>query len=385
MAESPISPLSSLSSDEFTEDPKHDDRDPSIDALPDHFINSPHMRPLKRQRVSSAADRRSFNVPNDNDTETDISSDTSGSVPGSPTNTSQPHDEEANQEQVTVCHWDGCPAGDLGNMDVLVEHIHDEHIGTRQKIYSCEWQDCNRKGMSHASGYALRAHMRSHTKEKPFFCQLPECDRSFTRSDALAKHMRTVHETEALRPSDPIPRNHSNPPPRNQRLKLILSAKPPDTTSVLDDQDSIIDDDATVAESIDMDGGSRSVSVLEPYPPELQFTEEESALPTRELYRLLRRQLHWTEEENRQLATEVETLEAKRKQEWIQKELLLENVLEAELAHHTHKLGAGVDERKLTLVPEKGLPMTGKTAWYREVKAEPDVELKPPGPMEALL
>jgi hypothetical protein len=35
-----------------------------------------------------------------------------------------------------------------------------------------------------------------------------ECDRSFTRSDALTKYMRTVHETEALRPSDPVPKSH---------------------------------------------------------------------------------------------------------------------------------------------------------------------------------
>jgi uncharacterized Zn-finger protein len=58
-------------------------------------------------------------------------------------------------------------------MDNLVEHLHDDHIGTRQKKYSCEWSDCTRKGIPHASGYALRAHMRSHTREKPFYCTLP--------------------------------------------------------------------------------------------------------------------------------------------------------------------------------------------------------------------
>lgn len=63
--------------------------------------------------------------------------------------------------------------GDLGDMDALVEHIHKDHIGARQKKYACEWEDCNRKGMPHASGYALRAHMRSHTREKPFYCALP--------------------------------------------------------------------------------------------------------------------------------------------------------------------------------------------------------------------
>lgn len=98
-----------------------------------------------------------------------ISSDTSGSVPGSPG--LDAHDEDAH-EQVTICRWDGC-GSDLGNMDSLVKHIHDEHIGTRKATYACQWDDCTRKGMSHASGYALRAHMRSHTKEKPFYCSLP--------------------------------------------------------------------------------------------------------------------------------------------------------------------------------------------------------------------
>jgi uncharacterized Zn-finger protein len=54
-----------------------------------------------------------------------------------------------------------------------VQHLHNEHIGSRQKRYSCEWIDCTRKGQTHASAYALRAHMRSHTREKPFYCTLP--------------------------------------------------------------------------------------------------------------------------------------------------------------------------------------------------------------------
>jgi uncharacterized Zn-finger protein len=110
----------------------------------------------------------------------DISSDTEGSVPGSPHlgPTGAPVADEdgdvpGGKEQVTVCKWEGCEAGDQGNMDVLVKHLHEEHIHARQKKYSCEWIDCTRKGIAHASGYALRAHMRSHTREKPFYCTLP--------------------------------------------------------------------------------------------------------------------------------------------------------------------------------------------------------------------
>ena len=169
MADSPGSPLSSLSSDDFAEDIKTEDRDQSTDCLPDALS----MPPAKRQRIGPFSHRT---TPESNlDDQTDISSDTSGDVPGSPTSGFPPlQDEEAlGHEQVTVCKWEGCPVADLGDMDALVEHIHKDHIGARQKKYACEWEDCSRKGMPHASGYALRAHMRSHTREKPFYCALP--------------------------------------------------------------------------------------------------------------------------------------------------------------------------------------------------------------------
>lgn len=54
-----------------------------------------------------------------------------------------------------------------------MQHIRAEHVGGKHKKYLCEWADCSRKGQPHASGYALRAHMRSHTREKPFYCSIP--------------------------------------------------------------------------------------------------------------------------------------------------------------------------------------------------------------------
>lgn len=55
--------------------------------------------------------------------------------------------------------------------------------------------------------------MRSHTGEKPFYCTVPECDRNFTRSDALSKHLRTVHETEMFKLSkrDPVVKSTVDP------------------------------------------------------------------------------------------------------------------------------------------------------------------------------
>lgn len=156
-----------------------DSPDPGNDFNGSAIADEPVSPPSKRQklgdtsRASSAVHVEPEHEPEDdvNDLDGDISSDTSGDVPNSPINAKL--DEEEFQEQVTHCAWDGCDAGDLRNMDRLVEHIHNDHIESRQKKYTCEWNGCTRKSMPHASGYALKAHMRSHTREKPFYCYLP--------------------------------------------------------------------------------------------------------------------------------------------------------------------------------------------------------------------
>ncbi|KAK7992507.1 INO80 complex subunit 1 [Apiospora saccharicola] len=286
------SEISSLSSDSPEADNDYDspvplEEEPSL------------LPPSKRQKLGDGASRASSSVhvgeqehaPDSDDggpeiaDEGDISSDTDGDVPNSPINAKL--DEEEFQEQVTVCAWDGCRAGDLSNMDKLVEHIHNDHIESRQKKYTCEWNGCPRKSMPHASGYALKAHMRSHTREKPFYCYLPECDRAFTRSDALAKHMRTVHETEALRPSDPVPKSMQTREPARgpNKLKIILKTQQPRASSSHDD--ALLGDDG---DGSDDNMGS---DFFTPLTEQQGFTDKELKMDPEGLWKLCVAHLKW--------------------------------------------------------------------------------------------
>ncbi|KAK5708752.1 hypothetical protein LTR17_020406 [Elasticomyces elasticus] len=366
MADDPPSPPSSELSSPPSIESDHD----STDALST-------ARPAKRRKrntkepITTPFPRDDSTLPNDPDWETiSLSSDSLSSAPGSPS-----HSEWASRDDAqTECLWRDCPFGEAGNNDELVIHVQSTHCATggpKRVKYICEWGECQRKTSSHPSGYALKAHMRSHTKEKPYYCALPECDKAFTRSDALSKHMRTVHEPEmprgALAPTDiPTPAaasatvkaggkgKQSKNATHNNNSGSGINIKPDPLTlhsATNPNEPSPASDNITYIPAHHPITGQPGFMIH--YPPDIIFTAWESSIPADQLMRLLRRQLHWAEKEHRELETENAETERRRREEWELKEVLMDGVMESEWARAQRSMMDATEEQDM--MEERGL------------------------------
>ena len=147
--------------------------------------------------------------------------------------------------------------------------------------------------------------------------------------------MRTVHETEALRPSDPVPKS-MQPISKPNRLKLIIKQQPDDRPSGLSQSPAPNRDPPSYADFSNPLPGS-DVEAFTPLTTESGFTDAEVSRCPKELWRLLRRQLHWAESESELLRQECEMTEAQRNKEWMEKEILLDQVIKNELDWHSRR------------------------------------------------
>lgn len=71
----------------------------------------------------------------------------------------------------------------------LVQHISSEHVGGPEFTeHICRWKGCSRTSKGFKAKYKLVNHIRVHTGERPFICEV--CKKLFARSENLKIHKR---------------------------------------------------------------------------------------------------------------------------------------------------------------------------------------------------
>lgn len=131
--------------------------------------------------------------------------------------------------------------------------------------------------------------------------------------------MRTVHETEALRPSDPVPKSMQTSGAAGKKLKIIIRTPQSHAAG----HDDAVDDGNS--------GDEHAAELFTQLTEKDGFTERELAMSLQKLHAVCRHQIRWAEEDGETLKQECKKWEDIYKQAWLEKEVLVSQMVKSEL------------------------------------------------------